>query len=231
MTSSGTSAFSLANSEGVIAAFERIQVDPTEIKQRHILTARREMNLLFSEFSNKQVNLWKVVLRSFPLVSGTATYTLANDVVMVLDSYFSTNQGTVTQTDLIMNPISRDEYAGYPQKQTTGAQTIMYWFNRQITPTITTYPVFSSATASYINYYACVQIQDANMAGGETPDVPYLWYDAMVAGMAYRLARVFKPELEDKRKIDAKEAWDIAAAQNTENVNLTIVPDVGAYYR
>lgn len=231
MTSSGTSAFSLQNSEGVLAAFERIQLEPTELKQRHFLTARRELNLLFSEWANKQVNLWEVVLRSVALVSGTASYTLASDVVMVLDAYFSTNQGLVTQTDLIMNPISRDEYAGYPQKQTPSAQVTMYWFNRLITPVLTTFPVYNSSTPAFINYYACVQMQDANLAGGETPDVPYLWYDAMVAGLSHRLSRTFKPDLEDKRKMDAKEAWEIAAAQNIENTNMSITPDIGVYYR
>ena len=106
----------------------------------------------------------------------------------------------------------------------------MYWFNRQITPTLTTYPVIN-ASGYYINYYCVTQIQDANVTGAETPNIPYLWYDAFVAGIAYRLARVFKPELEDKRKMDAKEAWEIAAAQNVENANMTLTPDIGAYYR
>src|SRR5271154_635374 len=102
MTSSGTYTYSLSNAEAVLAAFERIQIDATEVKQRHMLTARREIDLLMADWSNRQVNLWKVTLNSFPLVSGTAAYTLPTNVVMVLDSYFSTNQGTATQTDLLM---------------------------------------------------------------------------------------------------------------------------------
>ncbi len=230
MTSSGTYTFSLSNSEGILAAFERIGMDPSELKQRHFMTARRELNLLNGEWSNKQVNLWEVTLSSIALVSGTATYTLPASVVMVLDAYYSTNQGTSTQTDLFMNPMSRDEYAGYPQKQTPGQPT-MYWFSRQITPTLTIYPVYNLSTTNYINYYACTQIQDANLPSGSTPDIPFLWYDAMVAGMSHRLARVFKPELEDKRKVDAKEAWETAASQNIENTNLTITPNLGSYYR
>ena len=230
MTSSGTYTYSLSNAEGVLAAFDRLGLDATDLKQRHFIAARREINLLFSEWSNKQVNLWEVTLNSFPLVSGTATYTLPSNVVMVLDAYFSQNQGLVDQTDIYMTSISRDEYASYPQKQTPANIVTMYWFNRQITPTFTTFPVINSS-GYYINYYCVTQVQDANLASGETPDIPYLWYDAFVAGLAHRLSRSFKPELEDKREKDAEKAWNKAAAQNIENANMTISPDVGVYYR
>ena len=230
MTSSGTYTYSLSNSEGVLAAFERIGMEPTDLKQKHFLSARREINLLLSDWANKQVNLWKVTLNSFALISGTATYTLPSNVVMVLDSYFSSNQGLVNQTDLYMTPISRDEYASYPQKQTPSGTVTMYWFNRQIIPTFTTYPVIN-ANGFFINYYCVTQMQDANLPSGETPDIPYRWNDAFVAGLAHRMARSWKPELEDKRQADAEKAWTAAAAQDTENSNLTIAMDVGAYYR
>jgi len=230
MTSSGTYSFSLSDGEAVLAAFDRIGKESTELKQKHFVTARREMALLFADWNNRQVNLWKVQLNTITLVSGTATYTLPTNVVMVLDAYYSTNQGLVSQTDLIMNPISRDEYAGYPQKQSPGTPT-MYWFNRQITPTLTTFPVSNNTAASYINYYAAIWVQDAALGSGQTPDIPLLWYDAMVAGLAHRLARTYAPELEDKRKMDAMDAWNVAAANNIENVNMSISPDIGVYYR
>ncbi len=231
MTSSGTYNYSLSNSESVLAAFDRIGLAPTDLKQRHFLSARRELNLLFSEWSNKQVNLWKVELLSILLVSGTATYTLPARVVLVLDAYYSTDQGLSTQTDLFMNPISRDEYAGYPQKMNPGTPT-MYWMDRLITPTLTTYPVYDvSSSTAYINYYACVQVQDALLPGGETPDIPVLWYDALVAGMAHRLSRAYAPALEALRKADAQEAWNVAASQNIENINVTITPNIGTYYK
>ncbi len=232
MTSSGTYNFSLSNADGVLAAFDRIGLAPTDLKQRHFLTARRELNLLFAEWSNKQVNLWKVELLTVTLVAATATYTIPDKVVMVLDAYYSINQGQSDQTDLIMNPISRDQYAGYPQKQMPGPPT-MYWFDRlKTSPTITTFPVYDgSPTAAYINYYACVQVQDALLPGGETPDIPLLWYDALVAGLSLRLARVFARGLMADCRMDAKDAWDTAAAQNIENTNVNITPNIGSYYR
>src|SRR5215831_16926590 len=99
MTSSGTYNYSLSNGEAVLAAFERAQVRAPELRQEHMLTARRELNDLFVELSNRQVNLWKVELISQTLTQGTATYTIPARVVMILDAYRSLNYGTTSQTD------------------------------------------------------------------------------------------------------------------------------------
>lgn len=200
------------------------------IRQEHMMTARRELNLLFIEFDNRQVNLWKVELLSINLVQGTATYTLPSRVVMVLDAYISLNNGSVGQTDRYITPISRTEYASYSMKQTQSQPTV-FWLDRLITPTLTTYPVADGNGPYVLNYYACVNIQDANLSGGETPDVPNRWLDALVAGLAYRLSRTYAPELEAQRKIDYTEAWNLAGAQDTENVPLMLAPMIGAYYR
>lgn len=230
MTSSGTTSFALTNGEVVIAAFERCGIMMPKLEQNHFFSARRELNLLLVKFSNLQPNLWEVTLRSQLLTQGTSTYTLGSDVVMILDAYRSTNQGLTNQTDIFMTSISRDDYAAYPQKQTQGPPT-QYWFNRQITPTVTFYPVPDGNGPYYLNYYAVLQIQDANIPSGETPNIPYRWYDALVAGLAYNLARIYAPTMEAIRKADAQEAWTIAATQDTENVPVRIQPKFAGYFR
>lgn len=229
MTSSGTYSYSLSNGEAVIAAFERLQIRVPSLRQEHMLSARRELNLLLVEWSNKQVNLWKVELISLPLVNGTAVYTIPARVVMVLDAYLTLNNGLTTQTDRYITPISRTDYASYASKFTPGPPTT-YWFDRLIAPTLTTWPVVDS-NSYVLNYYACSQTQDANTAGGETPDIPYLWLDALVAGLSHRLSRGYAPPLEAQREKDAMSAWTIAATQNTENVPTVLAPNIGRYYR
>jgi hypothetical protein len=230
MASSGTYAFSVTNGEAVLAAYERIQIFAPQLRIEHMTTARRELNLLLAMAANKQVNLWKVELLSIDLVQGTSTYTVPGRTVMILDGYVSLNDGETTQTDRYITPISRTEYASYASKATQGPPT-SYWFDRLISPTITFWPVPDGNGPYVFNYYACVQMQDANLAGGETPDVPYLWQDWLVAGLAHRLSRTYAPTLEALRKVDAQEAWDIAATQNVENVNLSLAPALGGYYR
>lgn len=230
MASSGTYSFSPSNGELVLSAFERIQIRAPSIRQEHMLSARKELNFLMVQFSNLQPNLWEVELDTINLVQGTATYSIPSKVVMILDAYRSLSTGTSSQTNIYMTPISRTEFATYATPETQGPPTV-YWLNRRINQTVTFYPTPDGSGPYVFNYYACVQMQDANLSSGETPDVPYLWLDALVAGLAHRLARIYAPPLEAIRKTDAKEAWDIAATQDVENVNLSIAPSFSGYYR
>lgn len=229
MASSGTYNFSLTTGESVIAAFRRVRVFAPSLRQDHMVAARQEMNLLFVEWSNKQVNLFKVELTSVPMVNGQAVYTVPSRVVMILDAWMTVNQGQQGASDLYITPVSRTEYASFSNKNTPGRPT-SFWFDRLINPTITMWPVPDTTTYT-LNYYSCVQMQDANLPGGETPDIPYRWYDAFVAGMAHRLSRPYAPDLETKRSQDAKDAWAIAATQDTENVAWSISPTISSYYR
>ena len=230
MTSSGTYDFSISNGEVVLAAYERIKVFAPEIVAKHMQTARRELNLLLAEAANKQVNLWKVDLVSTPLTNGLEVYPVDARTVMILDAWVTTNTGSAAANDLTITPISRSEYASFSNKASPGRPT-SYWFDRLIAPTITLWPVPNNATFT-LNYYRCIQMQDANLAGGETPDLPYLWLDWFIAGMSHRLARVYSTmEMEKQRKLDAMEAWTIAATQNTENVPMSLKPTISTYYR
>ena len=230
MASSGTYNFTLSVGESVLAAYERVKVRAPSIRQEHMITARREVNLLLVEWANKQVNLFKVEQNSIPMVSGTATYAIPAKTVMILDAVITTNPGTAQATDLYVTPISRTEFVSLSNKLTPGRPTV-YWFDRLINPVLYPWPVPDSSGPYAFTYWACVQMQDANLAGGETFDLPYLWLDAMVSGLAHRLSRVYAPDLEQLRKADAMEAWQIAAAQNTENVPLYLAPSLSTYYR
>jgi hypothetical protein len=230
MSSSGTYNFALTTGQSVITAFRRVRVFAPSFTQDHMVCAREEMNLLFVEWANKQVNLFKVELTSVPLTVGVATYTIPSRVVMLLDCWISRNFGTSTQSDLYITPLSRTEFATLSNKSTPG-QPSQFWFDRLINPTITLYPVPDSSGPYILNYYSCVQMQDANLAGGETPDIPYRFLDGFIAGLAHRLSRVYAPELEDKRKIDAIEAWKTMATQDTENCALSLSPSIRSYYR
>lgn len=226
--SSGTYNFAISNASIVQQAFSRIQVRRSAIVAEMMQDAYNEYNLMLSSLSNLQPNLWSVELVSVPLVQGQQVYTVSSSVVMILDAYISLTGSTTS--DRLIFPISRTEFASYPNKTAQGPPTV-YWFDRLISPTITLWEVPDQTSTYVLNYYACQQIQDANLPAGETPNVPYRWYDALVADMSHRMARIWKPELEAVRKQDAKDAFTIAATQDVENVDLVISPQLENYYR
>lgn len=231
MASSGTYDFTISTGEAVLAAYERVRVRAPSIRQEHMVTARREMNLLLVEFANRQVNLFKVELISTNLVSGTASYSVPGRVVMILDARVTINFGTPQATNTYITPMSRTEYASLANNQTPGRPT-SYWFDRLIAPVIYPWPVPDSSGPYVLNYYACVQMQDANLPGGETPDLPYRWLDCLVAGLAYRLTLCgYSPELEERREKNYNRAWEIAAGQDVENVDIQLAPSLSSYWR
>ena len=126
--------------------------------------------------------------------------------------------------------ISRTEYLSFANQLVQGPPTV-YWYDRLENPTVTFWPVPDTGGPYTFDHFVFTQVQDANLASGETPDIPYRWLDALVAALAHRMARIFVPPLEQQRKQDAQEAWAIAADQDTENVNFVLAPTIRTYYR
>jgi len=225
---SGTYNFAPSGGEIILNAFQRIAIRPTEVLITQLQSAVMELNLLLSKMGNLQPNLWTVELQALPITQGVTTYSLPAETVMITNAYLSTGSGT-SRVDRLIWPLSQTEYAAIANKEVQGTPTT-FWFNRLISPTITFY-LTPDGGGPYTIYYYCVrQIQDATLAGGVNVEVPYLWLDALVAGLAHRLARIYQPQLEQIRKADADEAWQIAATQNVENVALNITPGLGGYF-
>lgn len=230
MTTSGTYDYNPSLGEMVIYAFNLCQIRPTSLAAEHLNSARHSMNMLLSRWSNMGVNLWKVTTETITLTEGVSQYSVPADTVMILDMYARTPSGNMN-TDRIMMPISRTEYASYPNKAQQGFPTV-FWFDRLISPTVTIWPVpDGSGNPTTITYYRVTQVEDANLPGGETLDVPYRWLDAFANGLAYYLSRVWQPQLTAQLKAEADEAYTIASSQDTENVSVYISPQIGGYFR
>jgi len=150
--------------------------------------------------------------------------------VVILDAYMRIDDGSGDPIDRIILPISRTEYASYPNKDQQGFTTT-YWFDRLISPTVTLWPVPDGQSAQYLKYYRVRRIQDANLQSAENVEIPYLWLDAFAYGLAARLAQIWRPELLVSLKPLADEAYQIAADQNIETAQQYISPTIAGYFR
>lgn len=230
MTTSGTYAFNPSLGELTLYAFNLCGIRNTSIVQEHMTSARMASNLLCSRWSNQGVNLWKVDLVSTALVTGQSTYNVDAKTVMMLDAYIS-NDATGDNIDRIILPVSRTEYASYPNKEQQGFPTI-YWFDRILSPTVTLWPVPNVDNGPQtLNYYRVIQIQDSNFVNGQTVDIPYLWLEAFALGLAQRLAIIWSPDKLSLLKPLADEAYEIAASQNVEQAQQYISPQIAGYFR
>lgn len=193
-----------------------------------MLQAARQANLLMVELNNKVPNLWTSENQDITLLAGVKTYTLPAYTVMILIAVRRINDGDDDEQDTVLSPISTTDYWAYPNKEQQGTPTV-YWFDRQIIPQITFWNVPDADDTWIVKVQYLRQLQDVNLASGETPNLPNRWMDVMEAGLAYRLSRFYAPQLEDTRKQDYAEAWSVAANQDTENVPLMLTPMLSGY--
>jgi hypothetical protein len=227
VTTSGSYTFELDNSNIVLESFDRIGFRPIMLTREHLSSARRSLNLELQSWSNRGMPLlWTVDLQTINLVAGTATYNVPAETVTILDVYIE--NGT---TDRIMTSISRSDYAAQPDKTTQGYPSV-FWFDRlSPTPTITFWQVPDSALTYQVKYYRVRRIQDAAITSGQTADIPYLFMDALCAGLAARLARKYAPTMVADMKAEAQMAFNDALEENIERVQTFITPDLSSYYR
>lgn len=226
MTTSGTYTFNPSLGEIVLYAYQNIGVRPTAVLQEHMESARMAMNMMLARWSNQGVNLWAVDLVTVPLVEGQTTYAVDGNTIMVLDAYTTTDSGI----DRVIMPISRTEYASYPNKAQQGFPT-SYWYDRLVSPTLTLWPVPDGSSATILKYYRVRQIQDANLQNGENVEIPYRWLEAVADGLTYRLARIWQPQMAPALKAQADESYQIAATQDVETVPTYISPMLSGYFR
>ena len=187
MATSGTSSFDLNIDDIIEEAYERCGMRTNS--GRDLRSARRSLNLLFSEWGNRGVHLWKVSLNEVALVAGTAQYAVNESVNDVLEAYISTTaaaSNTSSTQDVSLTKIDRSAYAALPNKLETG-QPSQYFVDRQTTPQIFLYLAPDASTFTTLKFYTIDRIQDA---GGYTnqADVVYRFLPCMCSGLAYYLS-------------------------------------------
>jgi hypothetical protein len=223
---SGTYAWLPPFADVIIAAYGRCQIRRTALSTDHLMDAAMAANLLQVDWSNEQVNLWTVDLQTISLNPKVATYDVDPATVMIMAAYVSTPGPP--QKDRIITSIDRDTYATYPDKTTPGPPTV-YWFNHLIEPTITLWQPPDDGGPYTLNFYRARQIQDAYVPGGMTPEVPYRFMEAYVAGLAFKLAELYAPSRMTELAARALGAFEKAKNRDVENSPLRIIPAMSIY--
>jgi hypothetical protein len=176
MATSGTTAFNLSIDEIIEEGYERCGIQTNS--GYDLRSARRKLNLLFSEWGNRGIHLWKVTLNQVLLVQGQASYAVPSNVSDVLEAYVTNSSGTPTTTtnDISLAKIDRSAYAALPNKGAQG-QPSQYFVDRQVTPEIYLYLTPDTSTYTHLKYYSINRIEDAG-AYTNDPNVVYRFYHA-----------------------------------------------------
>ena len=221
MTTSGTTTFDLDIEEVIEEAYERCQSSTTS--GYALRSARRSLNLLFSEWGNRGVHLWKVELQTTALVLGQATYTTPQSASDVLEAYISSSNAQGQNTnDISLDKIDRSAYAALPNKGQQG-QPSQYYVDRQTNPKISLYLTPDCAQYIYLKYYYISRIQDAGDYNDQA-NVPYRFLPCMISGLAYYLGQKFSPDRVQGLKLIYEDELQRALEEDSQRTSSYISP-------
>lgn len=225
VTTSGTYSFALDVIDIIEEAYEQAGYDPKT--GYDLQTARRSLDLLLQEWTNKGVNLWTVEAITTSLATDTASYTCTARVLDVLDVVIRDSDGN----DTVLDRLTMRAYLELPDKDQSGDPTHYTTFRERDALVIKVWPVPEDGNSS-LHYYAMRRIQDTG-SYSNNPDIPSRFLPALIAGLAWKLA--IKGSLpQDSNlatvrmnkigllKADYMEAFTEAAEEDRERASLVI---------
>lgn len=227
MATSGKTTFNPDATEIAEEAFERcgLELDTGYDNE----TARRSMNFMLTHWANRGINLWTVSQRRLELVVSQSEYSLASDITDIITAVIL---DTNTSTDTNITRISREKFLNIPNKGSTGRPSQWYLERGADHPVLNLWLTPSLATYTF-KYNCMTRIQDISQAVDEV-HMPFRFYEAFVAGLAFNIA-VKKPQVPADKVMSLKSYYDEcfaeASAEDRDKVSLTIIPDVSMYYR
>ena len=223
MATSGTTAFDLSIEEIIQEAYERCGLTTTS--GHSLKSARTSLNLLFAEWANRGIHLWKVSLHENQLVSGQAEYAVDAAVSDVLEAFVSSTgagANTVNTQDVALSKIDRSAYSALPNKLAVG-QPSQYYVDRQEIPKIYLYQAPNLSTYTYLKYYVIKRIQDAGSYTNDA-DIVFRFLPCMVAGLAYYLAMKNAPTLVQQNKLIYEDQLKRALDEDGQRASTFITP-------
>jgi hypothetical protein len=227
----GTYAYAPSAANVVTNAFGMIQLRRPELTTAHLLDAADCCNLLMVDFSNRNPHRWTMETQTITLVPGVAIYSPTTRTLAVALATIQLNS-----IDRVIGSISATDYAALPNKTQAGPPT-SFFFNLQVAPTVTLWPVPDAAATLTLTTFR--QLQDVDLSGGQTIDAPYRFLDALTTGLAFRLGHMY-PDALIKAKgpsalADLEGLYEkrmlIACARDRQRTPLYLTPGLGSYFR
>ena len=202
-TTSGTATFEKGFSIADIVeeSYERIGIQGVSGYQ--LKSARRSLNILFQEWSNRGLHYWEIANNDITLVNNQNVYTMFRSTsdgtssataVYGVDDVLEASFRNADNVDFPLTKINRSAYQALSNKTETGSPT-QYYVQRLIDRvTITLYLTPGTDEAGKkLNYYYVKRIQDAGAYTNDA-DVPFRFVPCMIAGLSYYLAQKYAPD-------------------------------------
>lgn len=189
MAVSGSVNFALTGNDLVIAARRKIGIhaDEEPLEAVDLVSGLQGLTMMLKAWQADGVMCWTFTELTLTLIQGTASYVFGSGgsvTTVPLDiETIEINRGT---SDLRMIPLSREDYRALPNKTTQGYPTQFYYQRARAGGTLYVWPA-PDATAGTLKINARRLIMDMD-ASVDDVDLPQEWFEAIIYGLADRIA-------------------------------------------
>ena len=154
---------------------------PTAAQLAH---GARALNRIVKGIDSEGGRLWRVVRRTFTLTAGSGSYQFGGDVLTIDEPLNFRRSGEDGRQPVRV--ISRDDYMLISDRTLRGAPSVVFIEKTVDTMTTNFWPL-PDASGDSIEYAAVLRSRDFD-TGGNTPDFPAEWINALMYGLAADLA-------------------------------------------
>lgn len=230
MASSGTTTFNLDLSDIMEEAYELCGI--TMRSGYDYRTARRALNLIFLEWQNKGLNLWKIEQATQALTAGTSSYAAETSALEIVDAFIRTDSGdTDKQFDQQLTRISRTQYNHQAKKLTQGKPTQFFADKGTSGINIVLWSTPDSAQTYTLVYDYIKRIEDAGNVATNNADVPARYLPCLTYALAYNIA-CKEPEAQNRVNMIRgryMELWNEVSDADRERAAVKFVPGNNLY--
>ena len=227
MALSNTATFSLTVNDVIQEAYDRIGGDP--ILGYDVRSARRSLNILFSDWANRGYNQWTVEEKDLTLVQSTISYDLPADTIDIINANIKESSGLY----YAMSRLGLNDYSAIQNKASESRPT-QFYLQRTSTPKIYLYPAPDDST-DVVNYWRIRRIMDvtaSTVAGVEqNTDVPSRAIECMCSGLTFFLSQK-RPNIDINRRAELKLDYESAFQRliaGDDSPSTRIIPSTSYY--
>ena len=185
---------------------------------------------MLADWANRGLNQWTIAQKTVDMVASTAVYNIdstnATAPIDVLDVFIRETIGTET-TDIPLSRLSRAEYSHITTKTSTGKPN-QFFVDKQITPTISVWPV-PDKSATYTIYMNVLTRMDDADAATNTLEVPFRFYPCLAAGLAYYISMKRAPQLTGQLKTIYEDEFNRALSTDEDRTSFKVAPNLRNY--
>jgi hypothetical protein len=201
-------------------AFERIQINPRA--GYDMRSAKRSLDILLSDWTNRGLNLWTVEQATYPAPIGTTAVLINPTAYDVMDAVIRDTSVT-PPFDLALSRVSPTDFLNIPFKTMRGTPS---QFTITRTHNSTTMNIWMVPDRDCVLLVNQLKVIPSLTGYTSSIEIPPRFQAALISGLAHQLSLKKNPQRSAELKAYYEEDFQRAADEERDRSSLYVVPDM-----